>query len=53
MKVVPKDPTPKSAAKADDKKDEKAEQKKTLAMIATGAVLFVIGEVMEHMGVNG
>lgn len=53
VKVVPKDPTPKSAAKADDKKDEKAEQKKTLAMIATGAVLFVIGEVMEHMGVNG
>ena len=53
VKVIPKNPTPKSAAKADDKKDEKAEQKKTLTMIATGAVLFIIGEVMEHMGVNG
>ena len=53
VKVIPKDPTPTSAAKADDKKDEKAEQKETLAMIAAGAVLFVIGEIMEHMGMNG
>ena len=54
VKVVPKDPAPKAAAsKTEAKKDEKAEQKKTLAMIATGAVLFVIGEVMEHMGVSG
>ena len=53
VKVVPKDPAPKAAAKAENKKDEKAEQKKTLTMIAAGAVLFVIGEVMEHMGVNG
>ena len=53
VKVVPKDPAPKATAKAENKKDEKAEQKKTLTMIAAGAVLFVIGEVMEHMGVNG
>ena len=53
VKVVPKDPTPRSAARSDDQKDEKAEQKKTLTMIAVGAVLFVIGEVMEHMGVSG
>ena len=53
VKVIPKDPTPTSAAKADDKKDEKAEQRKTLTMIAAGAVLFIIGEVMEHTGVNG
>ena len=53
VKVVPKDPTPKSAAKADDSKDEKAEQKKALTMIIAGAILFVIGEVMEHMGVSG
>ena len=53
VKVVPKDPAPKAAVKADDKTDEKAEQRKTLAMIAAGAVLFIIGEVMEHTGVNG
>ena len=53
VKVVPKDPTPKSAARADDSKDEKAEQKKALTMIIAGAILFVIGEVMEHMGVSG
>lgn len=38
VKVVPKDPAPKAAAKAENKKDEKAEQKKTLTMIAAGAV---------------
>ena len=53
VKVVPKDPAPKAAVKAEDKTDEKAEQRKTLAMIAAGAVLFIIGEVMEHTGVNG
>ena len=55
VKVVPKTPSPaasKSADKVAEQKDAKAEHKKTLAMIGIGAVLFVIGEILEHTGAS-
>ena len=48
VKVVPKDPAPKS--KDSSVSEQKSEQKKELYMILSGAVLFLIGMVLEHTG---
>ena len=54
IKVVPKDNKP-AAAQASEQKAEKKESilKNPLFSIGLGAILFLIGEGMEHMGIEG
>ncbi len=49
--VTPKDPAPKSSAgAAGHPKKGVSENTKTIAAIAIGAILFIIGEILEHQG---
>lgn len=53
VKVIPKDPAPKAAAAAvQTGKKGLSENTKTIAAIAIGALLFIIGEILEHQGIG-